>query len=89
VTLTAVATPSAKKAADGLPSQLAYLSRVLKTPTIGRVWEDLATQAREENWSHEEYVAAVLQRHLAERESAGMTMRIRTDRAFPRDQNDL
>ena len=31
-----------------------------------------------ENWSHEEYLAAVLQRQVAERESAGTVMRIRT-----------
>jgi hypothetical protein len=46
--------------ADGLPSMLAYLTRVLKTPTIGRCWAELAEQARDENWSHEEYLAAVL-----------------------------
>jgi DNA replication protein DnaC len=57
---------------------LAYLTRVLKTPTIGRCWEELATQARDDNWSHEEYLAAVLQRQVADRESAGTMMRIRT-----------
>jgi DNA replication protein DnaC len=61
-----------------MPSMMAYLTRVLKTPTIGRVWEELATQARDENWSHEDYLAAVLQRQLADRESKGTTMRIRT-----------
>src|SRR4051795_8513951 len=61
-----------------LGSKLAYLTRALKTPTIARVWDDLAAQAREENWSHEEYLAAVLQRQVADRESAGTTMRIRT-----------
>jgi DNA replication protein DnaC len=61
-----------------LPSQLAYLTRVLRTPTIGRCWEDLADQARDENWSHEEYLAALLQRRVADRESAGTIMRIRT-----------
>jgi hypothetical protein len=66
------------RTADGLPSMMSYLTRVLKTPTIGRCWEDLAAQARDENWSHEEYLAAVLQRQVAERESAGTTMRIRT-----------
>ena len=64
--------------AEGLPSQLAYLTRVLKTPTIGRCWEQVADQARDENWSHEEYLAAVLQRQVAVRESAGNIMRIRT-----------
>lgn len=54
-------TPTTQKAttavigapADGLPSMLAYLTRVLKTPTIARCWEELAGQARDENWSHE------------------------------------
>src|SRR3954451_22238229 len=69
---------TAARPSDGLPSAIAYLTRVLKTPTIGRCWQDLAHQARDENWSHEEYLAAVLQRQVAERESAGTTMRIRT-----------
>ena len=50
----------------------------MKTPTIGRTWADLADLARSENWSHEEYLAAVLERQVADRESAGATMRIRT-----------
>ncbi len=63
---------------DGMPSMIAYLTRVLKTPTIGRFWEELAGQARDENWSHEEYLAALLQRQVADRESKGTVMRIRT-----------
>ncbi|GAB2478030.1 IS21-like element helper ATPase IstB [Xylanimonas ulmi] len=63
---------------DGLASKLAYLTRVLKTPTISRTWETLADQAREANWSHEEYLAAVLERQVADREASGATMRIRT-----------
>lgn len=63
---------------DGLPSQIAYLARVLKTPTIAAFWEQLADQARDENWSHEEYLAALLQRQVADRESKGTVMRIRT-----------
>jgi DNA replication protein DnaC len=58
--------------------RLAYLARALKTPTIGRVWEDLASRAREENWAHEEYLAAVTERQVADQESAGTIMRIRT-----------
>ncbi|AEA28784.1 IstB domain protein ATP-binding protein (plasmid) [Pseudonocardia dioxanivorans CB1190] len=73
----AVASAVARKL-TALGSKLAYLSRALKTPTIGRVWEDLAAQARDLNWSHEEYLTAVLERQVAERESAGTTMRIRT-----------
>ena len=63
---------------DGLLSMIAYLTRVLKTPTIGAIWEELAEQARDENWSHEEYLAALLQRQVADRESKGTVMRIRT-----------
>ena len=63
---------------DGLPAQLAYLTRVLKVPTVSACWEQLAEQARESNWSHEEYLAALLARQVADRESAGNTMRIRT-----------
>ncbi|MFC9219264.1 ATP-binding protein [Streptomyces hygroscopicus] len=45
---------------DGLPPLIAYLTRVLKTPTTGFCWEDLAAQARDENWSHEEYLAVAV-----------------------------
>src|SRR5437763_7262718 len=51
---------------SNLGSKLAYLTRALKTPTIGRVWEDLAAQARDANWSHEEYLTAVLERQVAD-----------------------
>jgi DNA replication protein DnaC len=71
---TTIKTPSS----DGLSAQLAYLTRVLKTPTIEACWERLAAQAREANWSHEEYLAALLGRQVADREAAGTTMRIRT-----------
>ena len=73
-------TGSASKSgpSDGLAAQLAYLTRVLKTPTIAACWEQLAEQAREANWSHEEYLAALLGRQVADREAAGTTMRIRT-----------
>jgi hypothetical protein len=65
------ATATATK--DGLPSMIAYLTRVLKTPTIGAFWEDLAAQARDENWSHEEYLAALLQRQVADRVTSSST----------------
>ena len=64
--------------AEHLDAKIAYLTRVLKTPTIGRTWEQLADAARAQSWSHEEYLAAVLERQVADRESAGSTMRIRT-----------
>ncbi|MEW1778713.1 ATP-binding protein [Streptomyces sp. NPDC086777] len=65
-----------------MPSMLSYLTRVLKMPTIGAFWEELADQARDQDWSHEEYLAALLQGQVADRESKGTMMRIRTAR-FP------
>jgi hypothetical protein len=59
-----------------LTSTMAYLARVLKTPTIGRCWQELAVQAREAGWSHEDYLATVLQRQVADREANGTTLRI-------------
>ena len=73
-----MSTAAATAPKDGLPSMIAYLTRVLKTPTIGASWEQLAAQARDETWSHEEYLAALLQRQVADRESKGTVMRIRT-----------
>lgn len=59
-----------------LASTMGYLVRALKTPTIGRIWESLAGQAREEGWTHEEYLAAVLQRQVADREASGTALRV-------------
>jgi DNA replication protein DnaC len=59
-----------------IASTIAYLARVLKTPTIGRTWEELADTARELGWSHEEYLATVLARQVADREAHGTALRI-------------
>jgi hypothetical protein len=58
-----------------LTSQMAYLTRVIKAPTIARIWAELATIARADGWSHEEYLAAVLARQVADREANGTTIR--------------
>jgi DNA replication protein DnaC len=58
-----------------LDSQMAYLTRVLKAPTIAALWEQLGDTARDEGWSHEEYLANVLARQVADREANGTTMR--------------
>lgn len=63
---------------EKIGSTLAHLVKVMKTPTIGRVWEDLAEIAREQGWSHEEYLAAVLERQVADREANGTALRIQT-----------
>jgi DNA replication protein DnaC len=58
-------------------SQLAYLTRALRAPAIRDSLERLAQAAREEGWTHEEYLAAVLGREVAAREAHGAEARIR------------
>ena len=62
--------------ATDIAATMGCLARALKTPTIGRVWEQLAVTARAEGWSHEEYLTAVLQRQVADREASGTSLRI-------------
>ena len=71
-------TPSSEK----IGSTLAHLAKALKTPTIARVWEQLGATARDQGWTHEQYLAAVLQRQVADREANGTTLRINSAR-FP------
>jgi len=59
-----------------LSAHLAYLARAFKAPTIGAVWAELADVARDRGWSHEEYLAAVLARQVADREANGTQLRI-------------
>jgi DNA replication protein DnaC len=65
----------AGRTGEELASQLAYLTRVIKAPTIAAVWADLAETARADGWSHEEYLAAVLARQVADREANGTALR--------------
>jgi DNA replication protein DnaC len=63
-------------------AELAYLTRALKAPTLRDSIARLAERARAENWTHEEYLAACLQREVSARESHGGEGRIRAAR-FP------
>ena len=63
-------------------AELAYLTRALKAPTLRESVARLAERARTENWTHEEYLAACLQREVSARESHGGEGRIRAAR-FP------
>jgi len=76
-TKTAPAPARAASPPADLTSKMAWLTRAMKTPTVARVWQDLGDQARDLGWSHEEYLAAVLERQVADRESSGTTMRVR------------
>ncbi len=50
-------------------SDLAYLCRALKAPTLARAVQRLAERARSEGWTHEEFLAACLEREAAARPS--------------------
>ncbi|MCE7003296.1 IS21-like element helper ATPase IstB [Kibdelosporangium philippinense] len=65
-----------------LAAEVAYLTRVLKAPTLRESVDRLAQRARAESWSHEEFLVACLQREVSARESHGGEGRIRAAR-FP------
>jgi len=65
-----------------LASEIAYLTRALKAPSLASAVGRLAERARAEDWSHEEFLAACLQREVAAREAHGGEGRIRAAR-FP------
>src|SRR4051794_41554671 len=54
-----------------LDSEIAFLTRALKAPTLREAVGRLAERARTESWSHEEFLIACLQREVAARESHG------------------
>ena len=76
------AAKTATASGRNLAAELAYLTRVLKAPSLADAIERLAERARAESWSHEEFLAACLQREVAARESHGGEARIRSAR-FP------
>jgi DNA replication protein DnaC len=63
-------------------SELAHLFRTLKAPAAGRALPKLADRAREEDWSYERFLEAVLQTEVASRDSHGGENRIKAAR-FP------
>ena len=75
-------TKTAPKTGRDVTSELEYLTRALKAPTLRESVERLAERAREEAWTHEEFLAACLQREVSARESHGGEGRIRAAR-FP------
>jgi DNA replication protein DnaC len=60
----------------------ASLCRALKAPSLARSVERLAERARTESWTHEEFLAACLEREVAARQDHGGEGRIRAAR-FP------
>jgi DNA replication protein DnaC len=57
--------------------QLRYLAAALKAPRITEAAARLADQARDAGWTHEDYLAAVLEREVSARSASGAQLRIR------------
>jgi hypothetical protein len=56
---------TAAKPARDLTAELAFLTRALKAPTLRQSVARLAERARAKGWTHEELLAACLQREVA------------------------
>ncbi|MBA3338377.1 MAG: ATP-binding protein [Geodermatophilaceae bacterium] len=61
-------------------SELAHIFRSLKAPAAARAMPKLAERAREESWSHERFLEAVLSAEVGSRESHGGESRIKAAR---------
>jgi DNA replication protein DnaC len=63
-------------------SDVAYLCRALKAPSMAKAFGRLAERARQDDWTHEEFLAACLEREVAARQTNGGELRIKAAR-FP------
>jgi DNA replication protein DnaC len=77
-----MAAGTAPATARDLGAELAFGTRALKAPTLRTSVTRLAERARAEGWTHEEFLAACLQREVAARQAHGGEGRIRHAR-FP------
>jgi DNA replication protein DnaC len=57
--------------------QITYLAAALKAPRITEAAARMADQARDAGWTHEDYLAAVLEREVSARNASGAQLRIR------------
>src|SRR3954465_15599799 len=57
--------------------EIVYLATALKAPRITEAAARLADQARDAGWTHEDYLAAVLEREVSARHASGAQLRIR------------
>ena len=66
----------ATKSPDAV-KQITYLATALKAPRITEAATRLADQARDAGWTHEDYLAAVLEREVSARNASGARLRIK------------
>ena len=70
-------TMSTKTVAAETIKQITHLAAALKAPRITEPAARLADHARDAGWTHEDYLAAVLEREVAARNASGTQLRIR------------
>jgi DNA replication protein DnaC len=58
-------------------SDLAYLLRAMRAPSLAAALPRLGDRAREEGWTHEQFLIACLEREVTARQSNGGELRIR------------
>src|SRR5215469_17691528 len=68
---------TAGTSSDDTMKQLRYLAAALKAPRITEAAQRLSDQARDAGWTHEDYLAAVLEREVSARSASGAQLRIR------------
>ena len=56
---------------------ITHLAAALKAPRISQAAARLAEHARDAGWTHEDYLAAILEREVAARNASGAQLRIR------------
>ena len=64
-------------------ADLAFLCRALKAPSLAASIDRLAERARSDGWTHEEFLAACLEREVAARQDHGGEGRIRAHGSRP------
>jgi DNA replication protein DnaC len=62
---------------DEAVKQIHYLAAALQAPQITEAATRLADQARHAGWTHEDYLAAVLEREVSARNASGPEIRVR------------
>ena len=69
-------------AAPDVTADLVYLTRALKAPTMREAITRLAERARADGWTHEQFLAACLEREVTARAAHGGELRVKAAR-FP------
>ncbi len=75
--MTATKNTTKAQASTEALKHITYLATALKAPRITEAAARLAEQARDAGWTHEDYLAAVLEREVSARNASGGQLRIR------------